>query len=357
MRYALIGCGRVAPNHITAAKENGLDIVAICDLDQQKAEAFAREQQLPETVAVYTDYEQLMEEAKPELVAIATWSGTHAKIALAAIRRKIHVIVEKPIALSLDDADQMIREAAEHQVKLCTNHQNRFNPVIRLIRQAVEEGRIGKMLYGTAHVRWYRDKAYFDQDTRWRGTWEQDGGALMNQCIHDADLLRWMMGDEITEVFAYTDNLAHPYIEVEDLGIATIRFANGGYGVFEGTTVARPAPTGLEETLYLFGSEGTLKAGGLSVNRLEAWEVPGEEKRLPELQKACDETPENVYGHGHTPLYRDMLEAIRDDRAPLVDGSAGRRALELILGIYESSRTHQPVKFPLKGIKTTDFIR
>lgn len=344
LRYALVGCGRVAPNHITAAKQNQLEIVAICDLDINKANEFKISNQLEDDVKIYTDYKSLFHEEKLDLVAIATWSGEHAKIALEAIQNGIHVIIEKPIALSIEDANQIILSAKEHGVKVCANHQNRFNPAIRAIHKAIDEGKLGKILYGTAHVRWYRGEEYYNQDS-WRGTWKQDGGALMNQCIHNADLLRWMMGDEIEEVFAYTDNLIHPYIEAEDIGMAVIKFKNGTYGIFEGTTVVYP--DGLEETLHIFGKTGTVKAGGMSVNRIDVWNVKGEEDQLSEIQKQCDEDPENVYGFGHTPLYKDMIEAILFDKTPLVDGEAGKRALELILAIYESAREGKKIRFPL----------
>lgn len=344
MRYALVGCGRVAPNHITAARQNALQIVAICDLDKAKAEKFKADQHLDESVKIYTSYVEMFAAEKLDLVAIATWSGEHAKIALEAIQRRIHVIIEKPIALSIQDANEIIEKAERYQVKVCTNHQNRFNPAIKAIYEAVKTGKLGRLLYGTAHVRWYRGLEYYKQDA-WRGTWKQDGGALMNQCIHDADLLRWMMGDEIKEVIAYSDNLAHPYIEAEDIGIAIIKFANGSYGIFEGTT--NVYPDGLEETLHIFGEQGTVKAGGMSVNQIEVWNVKGEEEKLQEIQKQCDENPENVYGFGHTPLYKDMIEAIEKDRKPLVDGYAGKRALELILAIYQSAAEGRGVTLPL----------
>ncbi|MCI8633155.1 MAG: Gfo/Idh/MocA family oxidoreductase [Lachnospiraceae bacterium] len=349
MRYALVGCGRVAPNHVVAARQNNLQIVAICDLDQEKAEKFKVDNGLDESVKIYTNYIEMFTKENLDLVAIATWSGEHAKIALEAIRKRNHVIIEKPIALSIQDADEIIEEAEKYQVKVCTNHQNRFNPAIKAIHEAINVGKLGKLLYGTAHVRWYRGEAYYAQDA-WRGTWKQDGGALMNQCIHDADLLRWMMGDEIEEVIAYSDNLIHPYIEAEDIGLAIIKFANGAYGIFEGST--NVYPDGLEETLHIFGEKGTVKAGGMSVNHIEVWNVKGEEEKLVELQKQCDEDPENVYGFGHTPLYKNMIESIEENKEPLVDGYAGKRALELILAIYESARKHCPVKLPLEEAST-----
>ena len=353
MKYALIGCGRIAPNHLTAAKANALEIKAVCDLDRAKAEALLSEYGLEET-KVYTDYLTMLEQEELDLVAVATYSGEHAKIALACIRKGIHVIIEKPIALSLEDADKLIEEGKRYQVKVCVNHQNRFNPTIQTIRKAVEENRLGKLLYGSAVIRWYRGEDYFNQ-ADWRGTWEQDGGALMNQCIHNIDLLRWMMGDEIEEVVAYTANQAHPYIEAEDLGLALVKFKNGTFGTIEGCTSIYP--NGLEETLSFFGEKGTVRAGGMSVNHMEVWNVQGEMDKLQWIQDTCNENPENVYGFGHNPLYRDMIHAIEADEEPLVDAYAGKRALELVLAIYEASAKGGAVRFPLEHGATMDYFK
>lgn len=354
MKYALIGCGRVAPNHVTAAKANGLDFVALCDIDEAAAVQFRKDNGLDESVKIYTDFEEMFQKEELDLVAIATISGEHARIARAAIAHKIHVIIEKPIALSIQDADAIIAEAKEQGVLVCTNHQNRFNPAIRAIHDAVESGKMGKILYGSAAVRWFRGESYYQQAS-WRGTWAQDGGTLMNQCIHDIDLLIWMMGDQPTEVFGFTTNQTHPYIEGEDLGLAVVKFADGKLGKIEGTTSVYPY--GLEETLTVMGETGTVRAGGMSVNHIDVWNVKGEEDRLEELQKQCNEDPENVYGNGHTPLYRDMIRAINEGGRPLVDGEAGRRALEVILAIYKASRTGEMVRLPLKEASTLDEVK
>ncbi|MCS0543155.1 Gfo/Idh/MocA family oxidoreductase, partial [Aeromonas veronii] len=215
-------------------------------------------------------------------VAICTESGKHAAMALDCIEAGANLIIEKPIALSLEDADEIIKKAKEKNVKVSACHQNRFNKSIQKIREAVEEERFGRLLHGTAHIRWNRGEDYYTQ-APWRGTWEQDGGALMNQCIHNIDLLRWMMGGEITEVVGMTDNLKHGFIEAEDLGLALIKFSNGSYGIVEGTT--NIFPTNLEETLYIFGDTGTVKAGGKSVNIIEEW-LFADNKDNPEEVKA-----------------------------------------------------------------------
>lgn len=349
MKYALIGCGRISPNHIVAAKNNHLDIVAICDLYEENIYDKVLKFDLDSDVSHYLDYKEMLLKEKPELVAIATESGKHAEIALDCINAGCHVIIEKPIALSLKDADCIINAGKNNQVKVCTCHQNRFNKSIQKIRSAIDKNRFGKLLYGTAHVRWARDYEYYHR-APWRGTWEQDGGALMNQCIHDIDLLRWMMGDEIIEVVGMTDRLKHDYIEAEDLGIALIRFSNGSYGIIEGTTDIYPK--NLEETLYIFGEKGTVKAGGEAVNIIEEWRFSDYLDNPEEVKREYQEVPPNVYGFGHSRLYKDMIEAIEEDKEPYVDGGAGRRALELVLGIYLSSMTGKRVKFPLQDCST-----
>ena len=269
MKYALIGCGRISPNHIVAAQRNNLDIVALCDIVEHNMKDKIVKFKLSKSVKCYTNYIEMLQNEELDIVAIATESGKHAQIALDCMKiGHVNLIIEKPIALSLEDADKIIAMAAETGVKVCACHQNRFNKSIQKIREAVEMERFGRMLYGTAHIRWARDYEYYAR-AKWRGTWEQDGGALMNQCIHNIDLLRWMMGDDIECVVGMTDRLKHDYIEAEDLDIALIKFRNGSYGVVEGTT--NIYPKNLEETLYLFGDKGTVKAGGNSVNVIEEW--------------------------------------------------------------------------------------
>lgn len=352
MKYALIGCGRISPNHIAAAKANDLEMIALCDIVEQNIQDKMLKFNLPDTVRTYTDYREMLEKEQPELVAIATESGKHAAIALDCMDYGCNLIIEKPIALSLTDADAIIRKAREKGVKVCACHQNRFNKSVQKIRDAVEKNRFGRMFYGTAHIRWNRDYEYYAR-APWRGTWEQDGGALMNQCIHNIDLLRWMMGDEIEEVVGMTDRLEHPYIEAEDLGIALIRFKNGAYGIVEGTTDIYPK--NLEETLYLFGEKGTVKAGGQSVNIIEEWRFSDMLDDPEEVKQQFHENPPNVYGFGHTPLYADVIEAVSNNRAPYVDAEAGKRALELVLAIYKSAASGSIVKLPLGECATRDF--
>lgn len=352
LKYAIIGCGRISPNHIAAALENKLEIVALCDIDELKMEATIQDFNLPSATKKYVDYLQMLQNEKPELVAICTESGKHGHIALDCIDYGVNLIIEKPIALSLEEADQIIERANEKNLKVSACHQNRFNKSIQKIREAIESNRFGRLMHGTAHIRWNRGKDYYTQ-APWRGTWEQDGGALMNQCIHNIDLLRWMMGNEITEVFGMTDNLVHDFIDAEDLGIALVKFANGSYGIVEGTT--NIFPKNLEETLYIFGEKGTVKAGGKSVNLIEEWHFLDNLDDSIEVKEKYQETPPNVYGFGHSPLYADVIDAIENDRQPYVTAQDGRNALELVLAIYKSAADGKGVKLPLEKCSTVDF--
>lgn len=351
MRYALIGCGRIAVNHLKACINNQLNLCALCDIDLNKIEQLLNQSGLSsEDIHRYNDYQRLILEEKPELVSIATESGCHAQIALFCIRHHVHVIIEKPIALSMQDADQLIQAAEEHHVKVCACHQNRFNPAVQALRHAIEEGRFGKISHGSIHVRWNRGRSYYEQ-ARWRGTWENDGGALMNQCIHGIDLLRWMLGDKIEEVYGQTRQQLHHDLETEDVGMAVVRFEDGVIATIEGTT--NVYPQNMEESLYIFGEKGTAKIGGTSTNNIEVWQF-SDEKEDDEKKRCIKEETSNVYGNGHTALFADMTDAIKNNRKPYVDAEAGRNALELVLAIYKSQKESLPVKMPLKEFSSMD---
>ena len=345
VQYALIGCGRIARRHLEAAlAQQELAVAALCDLQQERAQALARQMGLEGTAAIYTDYRAMLRQVSPQLAAVATDSGSHEAIGLDCLDQGCHLLVEKPMALSLAGADRLIRRAQQTGRVLAVCHQNRFNPAVQALHQQVEAGRFGRIYYGAATVRWRRDRAYY-QSASWRGRWDQDGGALMNQCIHNVDLLCWMLG-EPTEVFAYTDRLDHPYIQGEDFAGAVVRFGEGRYGLLEGTTLLYPG--NLEETLCLFGREGTVKLGGQAVNRVECWrfagDSPGEEARR---RAALSESIENVYGNGHRPLYEDWVRAVATGSRPLIAGEEGRRALELVLAVYRSAADGRPIALPL----------
>ncbi len=352
MKYALIGCGRVSPNHIQAAINNELEIAALCDIVAEAMSKLTESFGLDAAVQ-YTDYKLMLKKEHPDIVAIATESGRHAAIALDCIEAGCNVIIEKPIALSVADADAVIRAGREKNVRVCVSQQNRFNRSIQYIRKAVEAGRVGRLLHGTATVRWNRGREYYSQ-LPWRGTWAEDGGCLMNQCLHNIDLLLWMMGDEVEEVTAYTDRLTHPYIEAEDFGMAMLKFKNGAYGLIEGSV--NVYPKNLEESLCLFGEKGSVKAGGKSVNVIEEWNFADGLDDPGQVKKLYAENPPDIYGFGHTPLYADMIKAIQEGRQPYIDAEAGKRAVELILAIYRSAAEGRPVRLPLKEGSTRDYI-
>lgn len=351
MRYALIGCGRIANNHIMAALNNQLEIVSICDIKTEQMETLLKRKNIDNNmIKQYTDYKKMIDENEIELVSIATESGLHAEIALYCIEKGIHVIIEKPIAMSVDDADAIIRLSEQNKVKVCACHQNRFNVAVQQMRKALEKGRFGELSHGSIHVRWNRNVDYYKQ-ALWRGTWEQDGGALMNQCIHGIDLLRWMMGDEIDYVYGATRQQIHNYLQAEDVGVAVVVFKNGTVATIEGTT--NVYPNNLEETLYLFGEKGTVKLGGKSTNNIDIWDF-ADETEDDEKNKGLEETTSNVYGNGHTSLFADMIKSIQEDRMPYVDAYAGKRALELVLAIYKSQKTGQVIKLPLQNFSSKD---
>ena len=352
MKYALIGCGRIAVNHMKAAINNNLEIVAVCDIKEEKMEELLAKYGLEKDTSIkrYTDYQKMIEELKPELASIATESGIHAEIALNCIERGVNLIIEKPMAMSIEDADKIIDLAEKKNVKVSACHQNRFNVAIQKLRKALEDGRFGKLSHGSIHVRWNRNAGDYEQ-APWRGTWEQDGGALMNQCIHGIDLLRWMMGDEIEEIYGATRQQFHDYLEAEDVGMAVIKFRNGAIGTIEGTT--NVYPKNLEETLYIFGENGTVKIGGTSTNNIDVWDFAVETEEDKE-NKGLEEETSNVYGNGHTSLFADVMDAIEKDRKPYVDAVAGRNALEVVLSIYKSQKTAAPVKLPLNNFASTD---
>lgn len=353
MKYALIGCGRIATNHVKAVINNKLEFVAACDNVPENIENLLAKHDLQNDKSIerYSDYKKMIEEhPELELVAIATPSGIHAEIALYCIDHGINVIIEKPMAMNMADAEEIIKRSEEKGVKVCACHQNRFNVAVQKTRKAIEEGRFGKLSHGSIHVRWNRNKDYYTQ-APWRGTWRDDGGCLMNQCIHGIDLLRWMMGGEVDTVYGVTRQQQHDYLETEDVGMAVVTFKNGAVATIEGTT--NVYPQNLEETLYLFGENGTVKIGGKSTNNLDVWDF-ADETEADQANKGLEEQTSNVYGNGHTSLYADVIDAINNDRKPYVDAVAGRNALEMILSIYKSMKTGMPVKLPLKEFGSMD---
>ncbi|HHW10677.1 MAG TPA: Gfo/Idh/MocA family oxidoreductase [Firmicutes bacterium] len=392
---AFIGCGRVSPNHIRAIAQNcnRARLLYVCDIVPEKAEkarrlyyeelkacgsqahahasAHAHPPGSPAaaaaaTVAAIDDYRRALDDPAVDMVTIATESGYHAEMALNALAAGKHVLVEKPIALDTRDAKRMIALAAEKKLRLGVCHQNRFNPPVQQLRKALDQKLLGKLIYGTINVRWYRGDDYYAAEA-WRGTYALDGGCLMNQCIHGIDLLLWMMGDA-ERVYAESGTFLHP-IEAEDTAVAALRFRNGALGIIEGTTCVYPA--NLEETLNIFGEKGTCCLGGMAVNKVEHFIVSssdnnnghinnghfnlGANQAHTDLATATAAAPLNpIYGKGHTPLYWDFIDAVFSGRSPAVDGEAGLKAIEMVLGIYKSAATGRPVEWPLGDYSTLE---
>ena len=350
LKAALIGCGRISFKHIEAIVNNKeqIELVAVCDPVTEKAEAKKTEylKAIPgATVSVYTDYQKMLAEVKPDLVSIATPSGMHCSIACDALNAGCHVITEKPMALSTDDAQLMIDTAKKNGKKLAVSFQNRFNAPVQKARVAYEKGRFGRMLHGMISVRWNRNESYY-AEADWRGTWEQDGGTLMNQCTHGIDLLQWMMGEDAVRVQAQTRRFLRP-IDAEDFGCAIVEFASGAVGIIEGT--ADVYPKNLNETLSLFGEKGSVVIGGLAVNKIETWRFSDAQQVGDTEEVVLDPNagdPPTVYGFGHSALFKDVIEAIESGREPLVSGEKGKKALDIILAIYESQKTGKPVDLP-----------
>lgn len=350
LKFAIIGCGRISHKHIEALANNVEDteLVAVCDIVAEKMDKDVEEYYehikenrridsedeyieeiaaTKEEVRKYTDYKEMLGKEDIDVVSICTESGYHAKHAIDCLNAGKHVLVEKPMALSAADADEMIRLAKEKKLKLGVCHQNRFNPPIQKLRRAIEEGRFGKIINGTARILWNRNDDYYKQ-APWRGTKELDGGTLMNQCIHNIDLLQWMMGSEVERIHAERDTFLRD-IEMEDFGAILIRFKNGSIGIVEGSACVYPK--NLEETLSIFGEKGTVVIGGLAVNEIKTWQFADER----DYDKEDESTKvDSVYGKGHTPLYKDFIDAINEDREPLINGEEGKKALEIILKAY-----------------------
>ncbi|HWP51384.1 MAG TPA: Gfo/Idh/MocA family oxidoreductase [Clostridia bacterium] len=350
MKYALIGCGRIARNHLAAALECGLGIAAVCDLlpDAMRLLLLESAPAAAQSPARYTDYRRMLHDISPQLVAIATDSGAHAQIALDCIAAGADIILEKPMAMSLYDADCIVKAASTAGVKVAVCHQNRFNYVSQALHQAVCENRFGKLSHAAVTIRWNRGVSYYQQ-AAWRGRWQSDGGALMNQCIHGIDLLRWLMGEEVRCVYGVCRNRLHPNIEAEDVGLAVLAFENGVVATVEGST--NIYPQNLEETLCIFGERGTVRLGGKSAGRIEHWQF-ADGVPMPEASE-CLRT---VYGNGHARLYADMLAAIKENRPPLINAKEGRAALELVLAIYKSQKEGRAVKLPLPNFSSTDMV-
>ena len=349
MRYALIGCGRIASLHLSSALACSLEVVSLCDVQQTAIETLLFSlglQNLP--VKRFVDFRAMLDSCELDLVAIATDSGSHAKIAKECLKRGVAVLVEKPMALHLNDADEMIALAEKQGVPLGVCQQNRFNDATLLVREAQKREAFGRLSHVSVEVRWWRDKQYFDQSP-WRGTWAKDGGALMNQCIHGLDLMRWFGGSSIERVSGVLANRYHPYLEVEDVGLGFVEFSNGALGSLEGTT--NLYRENLEERIAVIGEKGTACLGGESAQLVETWQF--EDLGTQDLrQKLQSQQFASVYGTSHERVYAEFLQACMQNRRPTVDGQCGRDALELVLALYKSHLDKKPISLPLHDFGT-----
>lgn len=345
LKFALVGCGRIAKRHSELLGFDQIEnasLVAVCDVDIYKARKIGEQFGIP----YYADMDEMMKNEAIDAVSVLTESGYHAKHVINLSKYGKHILVEKPIALTLDDADAMIRACDETGCKLFVVKQNRFNvPVVKL-RDALEGGRFGKLVLGTIRVRWSRDQNYYDQ-AWWRGRWDMDGGVLTNQASHHVDLLEWMMGD-VESVFAKSTT-ALVDIEAEDTAIVTLKFKNGALGIIEATTAVRPKD--LEGSISILGETGTVEIGGFAVNEMRHWNFSHEYDGDSKVMDKYSVNPPNVYGFGHQAYYEHVVDSIINNKKQLVDGLEGRRSLELISAIYESIETGKEVFLRFKPNK------
>ena len=340
LRLALVGCGRISRNHFEAIERiDGLALAGVCDMVPERARAAGERYGVP----WFRDYGEMLREVECDAVVVCTPSGLHPAHGIQAAAMGRHVISEKPMAISLAGADSLVQACDVAGVQLFVVKQNRLNPSIQLLRRAVDKGRFGRLYMLNATVRWTRPQEYYDQ-APWRGTWEFDGGAFMNQASHYVDLIQWL-GGPVETVMAKTATLARR-IEAEDSGVAILRFRSGAIGSMEVTMLTYPR--NLEGSITVLGERGSVKIGGTAVNRVEHWAFADYDDD-DKLVDAAATSPPSVYGFGHEGYYRNVLAVLRGQATPDTDGRAGRKSLELILGIYESAKTGQMVPLPLRS--------
>ncbi|MCE5269388.1 MAG: Gfo/Idh/MocA family oxidoreductase [Planctomycetaceae bacterium] len=346
--FGIIGCGMIAQFHARAIADlRGAKLVACYDTAPAAADRLAQ----ATGCTAYHDLDAMLADPAVDIVAIGTPSGAHMEPAVAAARAGKHVIVEKPLEITLRRCDRIIEACQQAGVVLSTVFPSRFHDSSVELRRAVDQGRFGRLTQGDAIVKWYRTQEYYDSGA-WRGTWQLDGGgALMNQAIHSVDLLLWLMGPAV-EVCAMTGLLAHRRIAVEDVAVATVGFANGAIGVIEASTAVYP---GYLKRIEIHGDEGS---AAMEEEDLVRWDFAKPAKRDAALQHAMADRksggggaadPKAIGHHGHARQFRDVLEAIKKGRRPLIDGQEGRRSVELILAIYKAAETGRAVKLPLSG--------
>jgi UDP-N-acetyl-2-amino-2-deoxyglucuronate dehydrogenase len=340
-QVGLVGCGRISRNHFDAiGAVDGLNLVAVADIDAERARSAGEKH----GVRSFTSLDEMLKGAPVDIVAVCTPSGLHAAQGVQVARAGKHVITEKPMAISLTQADELIRATDDAGVQLFVVKQNRLNPPIQLLKRAIEKGRFGRIYMANVTVRWQRPQEYYDAEP-WRGTWEFDGGAITNQASHYVDLIQWLVGP-VESVIAKTATQARR-IEAEDSGIGILKFRSGALGVIEVNVLTYPK--NLEGSITILGEKGTVKIGGTAVNKVEHWQFADYDDD-DKMVESSNTNPPTVYGFGHEGYYRNVLSVLRGQAKPETDGRAGRKSLELILGMYESAKTGREVPIPMRNV-------
>jgi len=337
--FAVIGCGHIGEKHARVLSElEEARIIAVCDNVKDRAVEFGKKYK----AKPYTDYAKLLKNKDVDIITLCTPSGMHAQMTIEAAKAGKHVVTEKPMALTLRGADMMIETCKKNNVRLFVIKQNRYNPPIKRLKEAIDKGRFGNIFLANTTIRWSRPQKYYDEDS-WRGTWRMDGGVIMNQASHHIDLLRWLIGP-VESVFAKIGTLAHN-IEVDDTAVVVLRFKNGALGTIEATTGI--FPKNLEGSIAVFGTKGSAKVGGSSVSKMEVWDFKDFENEDDEIMKFST-IPPDIYAYSHREVFKNIIGAIRTNKDPLISGIEGRATLELIQAIYKSARTGKEVRLPLE---------
>ncbi|MBL8167459.1 MAG: Gfo/Idh/MocA family oxidoreductase [Acidobacteria bacterium] len=333
--FGIVGCGMIGAVQAAAIQAiQGARLLAVCGKDPERTAKFAERF----GATPYTDYNAFLAHPGLRIVNICTPSGLHAEQGIAAARAGKHVLVEKPIETTLAKADALINACDEAGVRLGVIFQSRFLPAVQQFKRALDEGRLGRLMVGDAYVKWYRAPEYYADS--WHGTLALDGGgALINQAIHTVDLLRWMLGP-VETVFAMKAALRYPHIEAEDTLVANVRFQNGALGVIEATTSVKP---GFKRRVEISGERGTIILDG---DAISCWAVDGDAGPVGEDEQLTDGSanPAAISNEGHRRQIEEMMNAVLENRAPLIDGREGRKSLELVCALYESAQAGQPVK-------------
>ncbi|SEA73327.1 UDP-N-acetyl-2-amino-2-deoxyglucuronate dehydrogenase [Thiothrix caldifontis] len=339
LRIAIVGCGRIAKNHFGSLDKHAdnFELVAVCDTNPAHSKPYANQYDVP----AYTSLEAMLAQHKPDLVSLCTPSGIHADQAALAAKHGVHVITEKPMATRWSDGVRMVKACDEAGVRLFVVKQNRRNTTLQLLKRAVEEKRFGKIHMVHLNVFWTRPQAYYDQ-AKWRGTWEFDGGAFMNQASHYVDLLDWLIGpvDKVQAMMSTTRD-----IEVEDTGVLNVRWRNGALGSMSVTMLTYPQ--NLEGSITILGEKGTVRIGGVAVNDIQLWQFDEPRDYDAQTQSANYETT-SVYGFGHPLYYKNVVDVMRGVAEPETDGREGLKSLEMLIAAYLSARDGKTVSLPLE---------